>query len=51
MIPEKMRDSNDEEVIKKRLHSYFLSYSHKQDKLYRKDISIGWGFVFTGIII
>ncbi len=51
MIPQAVRESSDEEIIKKRLHSYFLTYSHKQDKLYRKDISIGRWFVLWGILI
>ncbi|MBP6085980.1 hypothetical protein KA478_02105 [Patescibacteria group bacterium] len=51
MIPETLRIPEDEEVIKKRLHSYFLVLSHTQAKMRRRDTMNARILVLVGIII
>jgi hypothetical protein len=51
MIPDVVRIPEDEEVIKKRLHSYFLVLSHTQSKMRRKDTVHAWVLIAVWVII
>lgn len=51
MIPESDREIHNEEVIKKRLHSYFLQQAHIQEKLRKKEIIQARWLVIVWVII
>lgn len=51
MMPESNREIHNEETIKKRLHGYFITQAHIQEKLRRKDMLRSRGMVGIGIVI
>lgn len=51
MMPESSREIHNEELIKKRLHSYFLVQAHLEQKKRRKDMQHGWIMVLIGICL
>ena len=50
-MPESSREIHNEELIKKRLHSYFLVQAHLEQKKRRKDMQHGWIMVLIGICL
>lgn len=51
MIPDINREKHNEEVIKKRLHSYFLQQVHILEKRRKKETLQAWFLVWLGIVV
>jgi hypothetical protein len=51
MIPDTNRENHNEEVIKKRLHSYFLQQVHHLEKRRKKETIQAWLLVVLWIIV
>ncbi len=51
LVPEQHRDAHDEEVITKRLHTYFHTQLHNVQKQIQKDVRVWWAFVIGWFIL
>lgn len=51
LVPITSRDPKSEDIIKKRLHSYFIMQSHYNERQIKKDLKIWWYFVVLGVLI
>lgn len=51
MIPESSREIHNEDLIKKRLHSYFLVQAHIEQKKRRHDMHRGLIMVAIGVVV
>jgi hypothetical protein len=51
MIPESIRNLHEEEIIKKRLHAFFMTLWHLEAKKRKRETTYARWFVFTGIVL
>lgn len=51
VLPDYKRNKHDEDIIKHRLHSFFLTQASIQEQQTREDKSTAWLMLLTGVLI